>query len=91
MLARFREAVEQSLARHKKQRFHRPSQRYKRSQPDVSGHSQFRRMSTQIEIAALGGGGSVGSPINDYFDDLDNEEEDLEVRMIINDCMPGEY
>ena len=83
MLARFREAVEQSVAQHKKEKFRRPSQRRKRSDVSSPRHSQFRRMSTRIEIASLGGS-SVGSS-SAYFDDLNDtiSEEDLEVRIQI--------
>lgn len=84
MLARFREAVEQSVAlHHKKERFRRPTQRRKRSGDSISSRrsSQFRRVSTQIEIGSLGGG-SVGNP-SVYFDDLSDmiDEDDLEVRI----------
>ena len=86
MLARFREAVEQSVAlHHKKEKFGRPTQRRKHSGAGdgISSRrrSQFRRMSTQIEIATLGGG-SVGNPTA-YFDDLSDiiEEDILEVRI----------
>jgi hypothetical protein len=82
MIARFREAVEQSVTLHKrKERFRRPSQSRKRSGDSnilSPRRSQFRRMSTRIEIASLGGG-SVGS----YFDDISDiiDEDDLEVRI----------
>ena len=86
MLARFRETVEQSVAlHHKKEKFRRPTQRRKRSAAgdDILSRrrSQFRRASTQIGIAALGGG-SVGNPTA-YFDDLNDiiEEDVLEVRI----------
>lgn len=70
---------------HKKEKFRRPSQRRKRSGAGGSisspRRSQFRRVSTQIEIATLGGG-SVGNPTA-YFDDLSDmmDEDDLEVRI----------
>ena len=84
MLARFREAVEQSVAYHKKKKFCRPSQHlHKHSDISSSRRSQFRCMSTNIEIATLGGGGSVGNPSEYYFHDFNDtiSEEDLEVRI----------
>ena len=75
MLARFREAVEKSMTHHKKRK---SSLHHKHADISTTKHSQLRRMSTQIEIAALGGG-SMGSP---YFDDLNDtmSDEDIEVR-----------
>lgn len=83
MLARFREAVEHSVAYHKKKKFCRPSQLHKHSDISSPRRSQFRRMSTHIEIATLGGGGSVGNPSEYYFHDFNDtiSEEDLEVRI----------
>ena len=84
MLARFREAVEQSVAHHKKKKFHRPSQLYRQADISSPRSLQFRRMSTQIEIATLGGG-SVGNPTA-FFDDINDivSEDDLEVRIQIH-------
>ena len=72
------------MAHHKKEKFRRPSQRRKHSDVSSPRRSQFRRMSTQIEIASLGGG-SVGNT-GTYFDDLNDtiSEENLKVRMLNN-------
>lgn len=80
-LARFREAVEKSLTHHKKRKLYLSSQHHGHADISTPKHSPLRRLSTQIEIAALGGG-SMGNA-SAYFDDLNDmiSEDDMEVRI----------
>lgn len=81
ILARFQDAVEQSMAHYKKKKFHDHSSHKYRKQCDISAQNYLlsRRFSSQIELATLVAGSQTAYLAE--AEDLDIvPEEDMEVR-----------